>query len=314
VRIELAAEVFVDAAALPHVLNLLKCVAEGRHDWEADPSVADTAHDYLQEHCPRLATTFAMLGRKGLVAAAWRGAADSTIRVEINAADLVDLAADLSRPAVLVVENHVSDGSFVRAVARAFRADRIHHALRERWLEIDHGGGETLVGVAEEAAYGFRRLTRVAVVLDSDRMTPSRRTRAHDKADRLAKSGIVVHVLELREAENYVPNRVLAATGKGAIRRLQLLRHLTPAQRGHFDMKEGFGPANGPPVVRPEQLALYADVDQRVLNGLRGGLGRDLLQQMETMSESLHERDFASLGTDVPDELRRMLDSLTSVI
>lgn len=32
------------------------------------------------------------------------------------------------------------------------------------------------------------------------------------------------------------------------------------------------------------------------------------------MIDSLHQEDFARLGTEVPEELRRMLDSVTSVV
>lgn len=315
-RIEFTVDVFVDPSALPDLLGLLRCVAEGRHDWEADQGVAEAARRYLREHSPRLAATYAELGRKGVVAAAWRGGVDRTKRIMIRATNLGEHAADLVRPAVLVVENHESDGAFVRAVARIFRAGKLSSALDRRWLEVRHGGGETVAAVAEAAAEGFRRLTRVAVVLDSDRMFPGQRTAAEDKAGRLTKSGIATHVLELREAENYVPNRVLASLGKAASasRKVRLLRRLTPAQRGHFDMKQGFGPADRPPVIRPEQQALFTGLDHQVLNGLREGFGRYLLQRMEAMSQTLREEDFAGLGPEVPGELRRMLDSVTNVI
>lgn len=270
-RLELSADVFADAEALPDLLRLLRCVAEGRHDWEADPVVQEAAARYFAHHLPRLAGTYATLGRKGAVAAVWRGVSERTTVVRVCAADLDDHVEDLARPAVVVVENHQSDGSFLRVIARVFRAHRLESALERGWLQIDHGGGDTLASVAEAAAVRFRLRTRVAAMLDSDRWLPGQRTPAHDKADRLSRIGIVVHVLELREAENYVPNRVLQTVGRpgAASRKLDLLKQLTSEQRGHFNMKEGFGPDNRPPAIRPEQRTLYAGVSQRVLNGLR---------------------------------------------
>lgn len=131
-RVNLAVEVFAEAEALPDLLNLLRCFAEGRHDWVADPVVIAAAERYLAGHAPQLASTYIELGRKGTVAASWSG----TMR-----------------------------------------------ALSQGWLEIEHGGGGSLAKVAESAMRRYRRLVRVAALLDSDRMVPGQRTNAYEKAD-----------------------------------------------------------------------------------------------------------------------------------
>jgi hypothetical protein len=316
VRVDLAVDAFTDPEALPDLLNLMRCFVEGRHDWVAGPDAIAAAESYLAEHAPRLAGTYIALGTKGTVATAWTGSADSTQVVVVTAFDLANHAADLCRPAVVVVEDHSSDGSYIRSIARVFGATRLELALSEGWLEVQHGGGSRLVKVAETAVQRYRCLTRVVALLDSDRMVPAQRTAAHDKADRLRRAGVLVHVLELREAENYVPNRVLHRIGRPreASRKLDLLSRLAPNQRGYLDMKSGFGPGDRPPTVPAEQRALYADLDRRVLLGLRGGFGRDLLQRLEAMSDGLSERDFHPLGPDIVPELRRMLATIVGVI
>jgi len=129
-----------------------------------------------------------------------------------------------------------------------------------------------------------------------------------------------VHVLELCEAENYVPNRVLGNVGAGrdakrdASRKLDLLKRLTPQQRAYFDMKKGFVPSRDGQVIHNDQISLFDGLDQRVVVGLRGGFGSDLLKKMEEMSNNLAERDFASLGVDVVAELRTLLTKIASVI
>jgi hypothetical protein len=133
----------------------------------------------------------------------------------------------------------------------------------------------------------------------------------------LMQMGITaVCVLEFREAENYVPSRVLANIGRQRVasRKVGLLKKLTPQQRGHFDMKGGFGPVDEPPVVPTSQTELFAGVEMDVLKGLRGGFGKDLLKRLEDMSGNLTEQDFVSLGADTSAELRTLLTKLTRVI
>jgi hypothetical protein len=315
-RVDLTTEAFTEADALTNLLALMRCFADGRHDWVASDAVLAAAERYLSEHAPRLAAVLLDLGRKGAVATLWGGPSGLGQLVQVSGSDLPDYTADLCRPATLVVEDQDSDGCFIRAIARVFAADRVELALANGWLEICHGGGGSAVKVAEAAAGRYRRVPLVSALLDSDRMVPGQRTAAHDKADRLRMLGIAVHVLEFREAENYVPNRVLRGVGRAreASRRLELLRQLTLRQRAYLDMKVGFGPVNQPPRVHPAQQDLFRDVHQQVLIGLRGGFGNDLLRQMADTSESLTEQDFASLGDGVAAELRSMLLTVSSVI
>ena len=313
-RVDLAVEAFDTAEALPDLLGLLRCFAEGRHDWLADPSVLAAAERYLAEHAPRLATTSVALARKGTVASRWSGRRDRSVPVRVGPEDLADHAADLCRPAVLVVEDQDSDGCFVRVLAEVFRAQRLRRALAAGWLEIAHGGGSSLVKVAEAVAARYRRRVRTAALLDSDRLLPGQQTISHRKAERLAQIGVVVHVLELREAENYVPHRVLRRPGRfgDGAQKADLLLRLTPEQRGHFDMKNGFGPASRP--VPVEQAILFGRLDPTTLTGLRGGFGKDLLRRMADGCADLTERDFAALGAEVAAELRTLLATVTSVI
>jgi hypothetical protein len=254
VRVDLAADVFDGVERLPDLLALLRCFVVGRHDWVVtDPAVITAAQRYLGEHVPTSSESYVELARKGTVAAAWRGGASVATVVRVTGAELEDLATDLEQPAVLVVENGTSDGCFVHGLVLVFKAADVQRALAERWLLVEHGGGETLVEVVRSKVCLYRRQVRVAAILDSDRMLPGERTRAHDKAERLRERGVAVWVLTLREAENYVPNRVLGSIGRPseASRKLNLLKRLTPEQRGHFDMKAGFGVPDRPPNVHP---------------------------------------------------------------
>ncbi|MGH3943011.1 MAG: hypothetical protein ACRDTG_31190 [Pseudonocardiaceae bacterium] len=315
-RVEFALEVFTRDGPMPPIVKVLECVAEGRHDWSADPPTLDAAESYFNIHAPKMSATYLELGRKGLVGAAWQPSS-ATALVHVMLSDLADVAEDLCRPAVLVVEDLNSDGFFVHAIAQVFRADRILEALSQGWLVIRHAGGEPLVTVAQADRCTFRREVRVVALLDSDRWLPQQRTRAHDKADDLRKSGILVHVLELREAENYVPNRVLSATiarPRDAQRKLKYVKRLTLVQRGYYDMKYGFRRRNGTIAVRNEQQELFHSLEEETMRALAEGFGRNLLSKLKQNCASLTVDDFAKLGPGVVAELRELLLMINKVV
>lgn len=310
-RVELARDVFGDADTLIDLVHLLRCFTDGRHDWVAEPEVIELARDYIVAHAPSLRATVE-LARKGTVAAqAWTPTAELPALVQIQANELREHADDLCQPAVLVVENRDGDGSFLRTLAVVFGAGRILRALDERWLIIRHGGGSTTTREATEAVQGFRRRVRVAVVLDSDRLVPGAEAKYQTEAAELRKRRAVVHILELREAENYLPDKVLDSLVKqpATHKALDALKTLTSEQRGYFDMKHGFGKG-----VPAEQAVLFAGIDESRRDDLKVGFGRVLLKHLYEMRTEITENDFASLGDQVTDEIRVLLGKIASVV
>lgn len=316
-QIDIRPEVFSTPGSLPRILSLLECVQEGRHDWVADESVIPAAESYLHENLPLLADAYVSLSQKGLVNIQWTGSIERPSVVVIQTDNLDDISYDLARPAALVVEDERSDGSFVRSLCQAFGADRILQSLSRGWMEIRHGGGGGSVpSVAEAEVEKFRRKVRVAVMLDSDRLIPGEHTRAYETADKLRSMGAVVHVLELREIENYIPNRVLASIKPIRVShfRLDHLKLLTPDQRAVYDMKSGFGPASGPPVVHSRQSGVFGTLASKTLVGLRAGFGTNAVTYLAAMADSLTERDFQTLGGGVVAEIATLLREIASVI
>jgi hypothetical protein len=319
-QLDMRPEIFDNAAALPSIINLLTCVQDGRHVWVADESDIPAAEAYLREHAPRLADAYIGLARKGLVEVQWVAAVEKPTVVCIEADSLNDLAHDLYRPAVLAVENKDSDGSFWIALWNIFGAERLIKALQYGWLEIRHGGGSgSLPSVVRSEIALFRRQVRVAVLFDSDRLVPGESTQAHENAADLIDRGAVVHVLELREIENYIPNRVLAAIKPLRISsfRLRFLKRLNSAQRGVYDMKRGFGPATPPrrpPDIPAQQIALFNDLPADVLSGLRSGFGENIVKQMMEMVISLTEADFLTLGDSIVPEITTVIRKIASIL
>ncbi|MEO3922743.1 hypothetical protein ABGB07_02500 [Micromonosporaceae bacterium B7E4] len=326
-RVELAAEIFrdtdettgpYDPQNLTHLYNLLYCFVDQRHDWVTNGMVVVAVEEFLPKHLPELAATLAAVARKASTAQSWVGTTQvSSDVVRVSRADLVEHAADLCQQAVVVVENQESDGCFLQAVVHVLGDERIRRAIDNGWVEIANGGGSSLLKVAANAARRFRRVVRVAAVLDSDRLIPRQRTGSDDKAEQLKTLRVAVHVLARREAENYVPYRVLATVGRpaDASRRLTLLKQLTPEQREHYDMKYGFN--------RVDRSAAATDAFQQVFpayvppaprTGLHDGFGTDLLERMHAQRERLTEHDFAQLGAGVVAELRELLATIAGRI
>ncbi|GLZ09541.1 hypothetical protein Acsp03_70070 [Actinomadura sp. NBRC 104412] len=314
-RIELAAAVFETDEHAEEVLTLLSLFRKGRHAWVVPPRLTATAASFIERHMTDLrAPVYKQLMRKAATLQHVYRAPTASKPVRISPEDVKEHVEDLGRPAVLVVENNRSDGMFVKAVAKIFGARDVLKALDDRWLVIEHGGGTDIYRRAQEEHVSFRRCSRAATLLDSDRLAPGTPEKNADRIAELRALGVRVHVLTLREAENYVPNKVLHAVKpiRNSSARLTHLKQLDHDQRGHFDMKHGFRKTSGVP---EQQRRLFAGTPAKVITGLNDGFGQHILEVFESMADRLSEADLArDVGEDVPDELRGLLAMLREIL
>ncbi|SCF28747.1 hypothetical protein GA0074696_4106 [Micromonospora purpureochromogenes] len=316
-RVELAPEIFTAADPEPHHIaaasKLLAAFDERRHDWIVDIEIVDNIAEYLHKHHPTLAEIYFDLAQKASVKSlAWTGTAQRGGVLFVEREQLPEHASDLTRAAVVVIENIPGDKSFLQTVIHAFRAHRIQQALESRWAEFRHSGGSgSMPAVAEEEAGHFHHTVRVVAIFDSDSLTPDHEGPNRPKASDLIEKGIPAHVLLLREAENYAPNLVLANIGKRgeAELRVQHLERLVPRQRAHFDMKKGF--------TRPEkaeQKGFFDDLDADTRRVLHPGFGGKVLEQMFEMRHDLCAADFEAMDPDAAEDLRKLLALIESLI
>lgn len=298
-----------------YLLNLFNWFADGRHTWAPDDESIEAARKYFELHAPFFAGTSTELAHKTLVAAAWSSTEQRPAAV-IENGNLEDTVSDLGQPAVIVVEDLLNDGRFIQAMAQVFGYSDILDALAKNWVVLRHSGGERLELVASAERQLYKLHVRVFALLDSDRWQPGQHTKSHVKAERLIGEGVTVHVLELREAENYAPNKVLATCGirRESSKKLAALKSLSRDQRGYYDMKHGFGHTEMPPKIRPEQSVLYQNVPEVQIRKLRGGFGTSILKQLETISAHLTLNDFEHPSIKVSDEIHEMLSKIRSII
>ncbi|WP_405507382.1 hypothetical protein OG323_12785 [Streptomyces cyaneofuscatus] len=320
------------------ILRLIAFFREARHEWAISPRDVDAVHTFLERHLPVLSQSYLLLAQKASMAQAWAPHGRTTEVVRVAGETLTADIRDLERPAVLVVENATYDWQMIEALARMLGCEDVIEAKERSRLGVYNGGGKDgATRHAVEQAAQFSRTKRVVLVIDSDSFHPTDRTGNHEKAEAVVREGVSAHVLNFREMENYIPNRVLARQPKRAVekssmaKRLKSLKTFAPEQRAHFDMKHGFkgkpqirsgqkgrhsGKVGATYVIPPRHGDLYHAVAEQDLITLQEGFGTDLprLFLQEVMRGGISERDLDGLGLGAKQELRSMFETIRGVI
>ncbi|MFE6004515.1 hypothetical protein ACFQ65_12345 [Streptomyces sp. NPDC056450] len=343
-RVEIPVELLRDGEGNENaelVLRLISFFREARHDWVLSPLQVDAVNEFFQRHVPTLAKVYLLLAQKASGMHAWVPRDASAGVVRVTSETLNGDVRDLERSAVLVVENATYDWQMIEALAHLLGCEDIVDAKKRSRLDVYNGGGKDgACRHAVDQAARFTRIKRVILVIDSDSFYPGERTNNHDKAEVVMQEGGNIHVLNFREMENYIPNRVLARQPRnpGAqanmAKRLESLKKMSAEQRAHFDMKHGFqgktkrgseyskkkprrsGGVGKTYCVPPHQRDLYDGVDEQDLITLQEGFGTDLpkLFLQEVRNGGISERDLDGLKLGATQELRMMLNKIRSVI
>ncbi|MFG1952705.1 hypothetical protein [Micromonospora sp. NPDC048830] len=277
--LEIKTEVFTTGDRFT-VAKLLDLAMTGRHDWRPDKATAESAVRFAELLPFRSVKEFV---QQALVEASKPGGAEASVAV-ITVEQLKELLADLSRPAVLVVEDEINEGCFLVALAEAFGESRILRALQEDWLALGHAGGkDRMEQFVARRRQQFSVLIRVAALMDSDRKHAGHRTRNDTYAARiLAIDGITeLHMWECRELENYIPCRAWEESFPGRAPKVDALRRMSAQKRRYLDVKEHFG-GKAQPLI-PDGIGLTED-------------------------------DFAELGPDAVAELRELLAMIYRIL
>ncbi|GIF65228.1 hypothetical protein Ais01nite_32630 [Asanoa ishikariensis] len=262
------------------VLELLTMVIKGRHEWRPQTKAAFRAYQFAEEHVPHYKdfvekAMLASVDRSPLVPAQRRVCVD----------DLRAVVDDLARSAVLIVEDEINEGWFIRALAGAFADDRIITALDNTWLVLAHAGGKDrmhrFVAARREQ---FTIVVRVAALLDSDQTKRSHRTRNHTYVRWIKEiDGVTeVHMWTGREMENYVPFRLWEECHPHAVDRVDAMRVMSLEERLYLDVKAHIG----------------------------GGIKSDAIPPHIVLSED----DFHGLGAEVVVELRELLAMIHRIL
>ncbi|MFY1634588.1 hypothetical protein ACN27F_15145 [Solwaraspora sp. WMMB335] len=280
-------ERILDAEDHRPVITLLCMVAEKRHDWRPSLPQAVRMVEFV-ERLDQAGVRMPVLrqwAEEVVEESAYPSPPDTRGSIRVTLADLEHVVADLEKPAVLVVENQLADGSVVRDIAVALNERRIAEALRRTWLRLHHGGGAPqIVELAADEGKRFVVLPpRVAILLDGDRDGPGQEGLNDNKrADADAVGIRHVHILAYRSMENYVPLTVWECLFPRQRRSIERLRAMPAEQRGY--LKKDAYPGKGLP------------------------------RQLTVADRNLAEDDFRALAPDVVDELRRLFAMIHEIL
>jgi hypothetical protein len=125
-----------------------------------------------------------------------------------------DVEQLLHRSLRLKLENESNDWHFLRRNVPPRRRKRWKHAIENKWIEPEQGGGISEIRrlLTREIATDTLRRLRLWVMFDSDGTRPGD---VHDEARRTRAAceelRVPYHMLERRMIENYVPEHALCA-------------------------------------------------------------------------------------------------------
>jgi len=283
------------------VITLVRFALESRHNWFPPPHLVEVASRYLEKHFSTMRCWPEFL-RNAATASAWQSPRQRPA-ARITVENLEPIVNDLSKAAVVVVENGRNDGSFLRAVFAAY-APELAEALSRDWLQLDHAGGTGEQGyVADESAIRFRSICRVVVVKDNDKRHAD--PAANSGPDNWPPEKPYLHIWRRLEVENYLPDVVLhLSEHPRAAALVHHLRAMTAEQQRWIDMKGGL--AKGP-------LELFRDIDQAARGVWQSGFGKRFPKPLVPPTVTLTVDDFRSLGDDVHDELVQLVQRIRAV-
>lgn len=153
----------------------------------------------------------------------------------------IDLAESfLGGPLKIIIENIESDGLFIKTCLTYIGELN----LSELWVEFLHGGGNDTIKVAQN----IKGLERVVCLADSDKISPGVTNPGRAEfCKRLRKVcdeyGYILHILNKREMENYIPDEALKEylTDTGRDCDSHNYFGLTDIQKDYFDLRNGLG-------------------------------------------------------------------------
>ena len=285
-RIEIDISAANDPDAHRWLDRILYRIEDGWHVWDTasqpDPNAIEAAtwirdrgpqgdrvRQMLVESIKRGAWTFAPHGRRMRVTAR-PGALD-----ELKPEDAVRLA---DAPLVILVENRVSDGTFVKRVVTEL--DKSLHGLWRQPgepVQFDSPGGVgQMLAEVERRTQGRRYRPRLVVITDSDRKGPGDKVSPAVRAlcRRCKALGVPCWVLAKREAENYLPRILLGERQDAGADHDQLVEawdRLNDDQKNFFDMKDGL-----PEALSEIEQALFEELSSDDQNILSNGFGSNV--------------------------------------
>ncbi len=156
----------------------------------------------------------------------------------------------LDAPVLIFIENSYYDGKCYLGLLSKFKsADKITEFYNKRWLEFKNCGGKdgainqvnAVLKTFRKEALENHKYVRAILIKDSDKKTPTDVVNHDEFIDYFTSKNIIVHTLEKREIENYLPLDTLESqVEKIGLEKINALKDFSPLQLDYYDYEKGF--------------------------------------------------------------------------
>lgn len=324
-RVKFAPELYNDEAA-SHVLDeIIFLFMKDKHVWELnDPTELEGARWLESDKDGRAGARIFAEVKKIITRGIYipKGALMHSTQciVVINVRDPstelpIDIAVEwLRTPVKVVVENERSDGGFLQAIIKTLGGRAVRRAAGNGLWEVQHAGGiNDVPNCIDTLLAKYSRPLRIFTFVDSEGRVPGEvRASAERVREHCTARKIPFWILSKREIENYLPDKILAnISNRQSV--WEAVSKLSPSQRDHYPMKEGFKSHGNGARVPEDQRALFDGLPDDVLKGLVGGFGDDVAAHFAT-SGDLTAAEFERRCSSNPTELKQLIDQIERLI
>jgi hypothetical protein len=296
------------------VLALINLMEIGRHDWLLSRNALLAADEYLEAKLgmKESETEYIYVNEKLKAAFNQPGASAATREpVRVTASCLVDVLADLSSPAVVMVENSLNDGAYLMWHARLLNRDRIIDASQQQWLRFANAGGSGSIEAHTIVhCQTFRQVIRVVMIMDGDWLREHEMSQRRQKLAKAIEQGAIGHIWTGRDIENFISGHALAhPKDKGRAPWIEALSRLPWLYRSKMDMKRGLPKDDH---RQKEEVVFFAGVPDVLKQALQRGWSPRTAEEWDATPAT--EEDLADLPEEARREIQHVMDLIERIL
>lgn len=171
-----------------------------------------------------------------------------------NYIKIEDALIILNQKVEIYVENSYYDSQFIKCLFKLFKrkSKKAQLHLDNRWIEFKNCGGKNdVINQINHNLETFDKCNlpnnfymKAIVILDSDKISKDdydeNKLKTISTIDNFCKENkILIHILEKREMENYIPLKILENYSTNLdIKELERIRSLSPTERDYYDFEK----------------------------------------------------------------------------
>jgi len=232
----------------------------------------------------------------------------------------------LDNPVCIFLENAVNDGNFVLGLLNNFksRGRKCLRFIEAGWLQLKNGGGkndiinqiQNTLNLYQQRDLDNTEYLRAIVIVDSDKQNPTDVIESNNILTEFCNQNkIILHILEKREMENYLPIEILNDIDNINFDRVEALANLNEIQQDFYDLDAGF---NGK--SKNEIDDIFSNLTNEEYNILKTGFSQEIKTKTEVPQlflssrltrELLNEKCRHQLNSN---ELLNIIDKIDSLL